>query len=300
MLAQWHNPTAECLMVEQAELDDGTADDIVTWTDGAEGDIIINPDLSVQQQADFQNIISRFKTVFQDEPGRTETTSIEIVTGDASPVHLPPYRLPKSTVRGEIKQLLQAGIIKPSTSPWTSPIVLVPKRDGTLRLCVDYRRLNKVTRPDPFPMPRIDDLLNGLGSAEYITTLDLTKGYWQVPVHLNSQQKTAPFGKYEFLTMPFGLVGAPATFQRLMNGILADISTFTAAYLDDTVIFSQSWPEHLNHITEVLQRLKQHGLTVKLGKCQLGMNECSFLGHRVGKGQIRPLEGKIRAVQQFA
>ena len=151
-------------------------------------------------------------------------------------------------------------------------------------------------------MPRIDDLLDGLGSAEYITTLDLTKGYWQVPVHPNSQQKTAfitPFGKYEFLTMPFGLVGAPATFQRLMNGILADISTFTAAYLDDTVIFSRSWPEHLNHITEVLQRLK-HGLTVKLGKCQLGMNECSFLGHRVGKGQIRPLEGKIRAVQQFA
>ena len=306
MLAQWHNPTAECLMVEQAELDDGTADDIVTWTNGAEGDVIINPDLSVQQQADIQNIISRFKTVFQDEPGRTETTSIEIVTGDASPVHLPPYQLPKSrheTVRGEIKQLLQAGIIKPSTSPWASPIVLVPKRDGTLRLCVDYRCLNKVTRPDPFPMPRIDDLLDGLGSAEYITTLDLTKGYWQVPVHPNSQQKTAfvtPFGKYEFLTMPFGLVGAPATFQRLMNEILADISTFTAAYLDDTVIFSRSWPEHLNHITEVLQRLKQHGLTVKLGKCQLGMNECSFLGHRVGKGQIRPLEGKIRAVQQFA
>ena len=120
MLAQWHNPTAECLMVEQAELDDGTADDIVTWTNGAEGDVIINADLSVQQQADIQNIISRFKTVFQDEPGRTETTSIEIVTGDASPVHLPPYQLPKSrheTVQGEIKQLLQAGIIKPSTSP---------------------------------------------------------------------------------------------------------------------------------------------------------------------------------------
>ena len=179
---------------------------------------------------------------------------------------------------------MQAGIIKPSTSPWASPIVLVPKRDGTLRLCVDYRHLNKVTHPNPFP--RIDDLLNSLGSAEYITTLDLTKGYWQVPVHPNSQQKTAfitPFVKYEFLTMPFGLVGAPATFQRLMNGILADISTFTAAYLDDIVIFSRSWPEHLNHITEVLEKLKQHGLTVKLRKCQLGVNKVFVPGSQSRK-----------------
>ena len=122
--------------------------------------------------------------------------------------------------------MLHDGIIQSSHSPWASPMVLVPKKNGTLRICIDYRKLNAVTRPDPFPIPRIDDLLDGMSSAKFVTTLDLARGYWQVPMDPASREKMAfskDFGKYEFRVMPFGLVGAPATFQRLMNELFGDL-----------------------------------------------------------------------------
>ena len=176
----------------------------------------------------------------------------------------------------------------------------MPKCGGTLRLCVDYRRLNRVMKPDPYPMPRLYDLLHRLGQAKYISTLDLMKGYWQVPVHPESRQQTAfitPFGKYQFLTMPFGLVGAPAVFQRLMITVLADVSAFSTAYLDDVSIFSNSWKDHLVHLDEVLNQLERDGLTVKASKCRLGHQECQYLGH--GIGRVRQEQNKIKAVQNF-
>ena len=141
-----------------------------------------------------------------------------------------------------------AGIITPSSSEWASPIVLVPKKDGTMRMCVDYRRLNSVSEADAYPMPRIDELIDRLGSASYISTLDLTRGYWQVPVTQESQPKTAfttPFGLFDFTVMPFGLHGAPATFQRMMDTLLREAETYAAAYLDDLVVCSTSWTDHL-------------------------------------------------------
>ena len=179
--------------------------------------------------------------VFTDQPGLTTLTSISIDTGESTPISSPPYCLPQARVqivKDEIATMLRAGLIEVSRSPWASPIVLVPKKDGSLRLCVDYRKLNAVTRPDPFPMPRVEDLLDGLWGAKYITTLDLTKGYWQVPVEEGSREKTAfitPFGKYQFSVMPFGLVGAPGTFQRLMNSLVGDLSSHVGDYIDDLV-----------------------------------------------------------------
>lgn len=123
-------------------------------------------------------------------------------------------------LRKEIDQMLAEGIIEPSSSAYSSPIVLVTKKDGSLRICVDYRKLNKSSQTDAYPMPRIDDLIDGLGNSQFISTLDLTKGYWQVPVALEDRPKTAfvtPFGLFQFRVMPFGLQGAPATFQRLMD-----------------------------------------------------------------------------------
>ena len=157
----------------------------------------------------------------------------------------------QTTLRKEIKEMLDQGIIQPSTSEWAAPIILVPKKDGSKRLCVDFRRLNKVTKADPYPIPRVDELIDRLGQAQYITALDLTKGYWQVPVAKESQAKTAfitPFGKYEFLTMPFGLVDAPSTFQRLMDRVLEETHEFAAAYLDDVIVYSDSWEKHLQHL----------------------------------------------------
>ena len=144
-------------------------------------------------------------------------------------------------------------------------MVLV-KKDGTWHFCVDYRRLNSVSRDDAYPMPRIDDLIDRLGGAKFITTLDLTRGYWQVPVSDADREKTAfatPFGLYQFRVMPFGLKGAPATFQRMMDRVLHGMGKFAAAYLDDIVIHSSSWEEHLAHLRAVFEWLRATGLTAK-------------------------------------
>ena len=151
-------------------------------------------------------------------------------------------------------------------------------------------------------MPRVDDLLDGLGGAHFISTLDLCKGYWQVPVAENSCQKTAfmtPLGKYQFRVMPFGLVGAPAVFQRMMNTLLADIMSFSGAYIDDVAIFSDSWEDHLIHLRTVFQKLREAKLTAKPRKCQFGMFQCTYLGHVVGQGKVKPEEAKISAIQSF-
>lgn len=140
--------------------------------------------------------------------------------------------------------MLDQGIVVPSTSEWAAPVIVVPKKDGTKRLCVDFRKLNQVTKADPYPIPRVEERIDRLGRARYISALDLTKGYWQVPVAEDSQHKTTfitPFGKYQFTTMPFGLMGAPSTFQRLMNQVLEDVQEYAAAYLDDVLVHSNTW-----------------------------------------------------------
>ena len=198
--------------------------------------------------------------------------------------------------------MLESGIIEKSSSEWAAPIVLVKKKDGSLRMCVDYRRLNTMTRSDAYPMPRIDDLIDRLGEAKYITALDLTRGYWQMPVAARDQHKTAfttPFGLFQFKVMPFGLNGAPASFQRMMDQVIDGLYTFTAAYLDDLVIYSNTWEAHMEHIQKVLQRLREAGLTVKPKKCQFGMEYCTYLGHVVGGGAVRPEASKVEAVEQF-
>lgn len=151
-------------------------------------------------------------------------------------------------------------------------------------------------------MPRIDDLIDGLGRSHYISTLDLTKGYWQVPVAAEDRPKTAfvtPFGLFQFKVMPFGLQGAPATFQRLMDRVIAGLSDFTATYLDDVIIFSETWEKHLEHVRTTLQRLRKAGLTVKAKKSQFGAKYCTYLGHIVGGGVVQPDATKVQAVREF-
>ena len=147
-------------------------------------------------------------------------------------------------------------------------------------------------------MPRIDDLIDRLGKAKYITTLDLAKGYWQVPVTKTARQKTAfstPFGLFQFNVMPFGLRGAPATFQRLMDRVTAGLE-FTAAYLDDLIIYSETWEEHKDHLRQIFMRLREAGLTVKPKKCQLGTDHCTYLGHVVGNARVQPEPAKIGSI----
>ena len=215
------------------------------------------------------------------ERGETDLTTMHIDTADAAPKKQPVRRIPFA-VRQEVAKQLQKmqtdGVIQPSSSPWASAIVLVRKKDGTLRICVDYRHLNSVTKADTFPLPRIDDLLDQLGSAKYFTTLDLAAGYWQIRVADDSIEKTAfvaPSGLFEFRVMPFGLTNAPAIFQRLMQRVLsglnpADGPDFVSVYIDDILVSSRTMEEHLRHIELVLDRLQAAGLKLKLGRflCQ--------------------------------
>ena len=196
-------------------------------------------------------------------------------------------------------------IVASSSDPGASglpQIVLIKKKEGSLRLCVDYRWMNAASRVDAYPMPRIDNLIDRLGAAKYITTLDLTRGYWQVPVAKEDQHKTAfitPFGLFQFRVMPFGLCGAPATFQRMMDRLIEGLEDFTAAYLDDLVIHSDNWAEHLQHIQCVLHKLQEAGLTAKPAKCQIAMAQCTYLGQIVGGGKVCPETDKLEAVKGF-
>ena len=170
----------------------------------------INPSLTAQQQQEVQELLAEFADTFSNEPGLTGAGLHHIRTGDNQPVYQQPYRIPhawKDQVRTEIQTMLNAGIIVPSDSPWTSPIVPIKKKNGSIRLCVDYRKLNAVTEEDKYQMPRVDELVELIGSASFITTLDLTKGYYQVPLAKSDQKKTAfvsPQGKFEYTRMPFG------------------------------------------------------------------------------------------------
>ena len=272
------------------------------WNDGDEGEAKFGDQLAGEQRRELDGLLAEFKMVFQKYPALAEH-GIEV--GEAPPVRLPPYRLPhafRDSVKLEIQEMLAQGIIEPSASDWAAPLVLVKKKDGGLRLCVDYRRLNSVSKVDAYPMPRVDEMLDRLGAAKYLSTLDLTRGYWQVPVKEGDQQKTAfttPFGLYQFRRMPFGLQGAPATFQRMMDRLLDGMKDFADAYIDDLVIFTDTWEEHLRCLRVILEKLRRVNLTVKRRKCQFGMGECSYLGHVIGGGKVRMEADKIEAVQQF-
>ena len=195
--------------------------------------------------------------------------------GDAAPKKLPVRRMPftvQQKVTRQLKMMQETGVIQPL---WASPVVLV-RKDGTHRFCVDYRELNSVTRADTSPLPCIDDLLDQLGKSAYFSTLDLATGYWQIRVHPNSQEKTAfvtPQGLYEFRVMPFGLTNAPAVFQRLMQCVLMGLNPeegpdFVAVYIDDILVFSRTLEDHIDHLRLVFERLVETGLKLKPAKCR--------------------------------
>lgn len=280
-------------------------EEIPLWDDRSDNDPEFGDHLSVEQQQTLRQLVEELRDVFDDEPGRTTLAEHRIDTGTARPIRQQPYRLPyahRPTVEQELVKMEAAGIITPSNSQWASPVVLVPKKDGTMRMCVDYRKLNSVSAADAYPMPRIDELIDRLAGAKYVSTLDLTRGYWQVPVAPESQSKTAfttSFGLFNFTVMPFGLHGAPATFQRMMDNLLRGTGSYSAAYLDDLVIYSSTWEEHLLQLRSILLRLRKAGLTAKPSKCKLAARQCVYLGHVVGNGEVRPEVSKIKAVADF-
>ena len=216
------------------------------------------------------------------------------------------YRLPPdelAELKRQLDKLLALGLIRPSTSPFASPVLFVKKKDGSLRLCIDYRGLNKVSVKNRYPLPRVDELLDRLHGAQVFSKIDLASGYYQVRIAEEDIPKTAfrtRYGHYEFTVMPFGLCNAPATFQRMMNDVLREhLDEFVIVYLDDILIYSKDAEEHREHLKKVLELLRKHQLYAKTTKCEFGMPSTEFLGHIVSKDGISTDPKKIKAIQEW-
>lgn len=199
--------------------------------------------------------------------------------------------------------MLEQSVVKESASPWAAPIVLVRKKDGSWRFCVDYRKLNALTHKDAFPLPRVEESLTCLKQASWYSTLDLASGYWQVEVDPNDREKTAfttPLGLYEFERMPFGLCNAPATFQRLMNRCLGGmVNDSLLIYLDDVIVFPPDFDSHIMHLEQVFEWLANHGLKLQPHKCHLFQKKVKYLGHIISKEDVSTDPEKTQVVQQW-
>lgn len=204
-------------------------------------------------------------------------------------------------MEAEVQYMLDNEIAVPSSSSWASPSLLVEKSDKSPRFCTDYRKVNKVTKPDSYPLPRMEDCIDQVGSARFVSKFDLLKGYWQVPLTARAREISAfitPFGLFEYTVMSFGLRNAPATFQRLMNMVTAGLEG-CAVYLDDVVVFSDTWTAHIQCIQALFDRLSLAGLTVNLAKCEFARATVTYLGHIVGQGQVRPVDIKVQAILYY-
>ena len=233
--------------------------------------------------------------------GRTNMTEMTIETNTQEPVCLPPYRAPlakRDFIESKVDEMLQAGIISQSRSPWSAPVVIVQKKDGTQRFCVDYRRLNEVTQRYNFPLPVIDDLLASLHGSKYFSTLDLRSGYHQIPMAEDSKAKTAFVchrGVFEFNVMSFGLCNAPSVFSEMMAKVLKGV-TFATSYLDDVVVYSRTSEEHLSNLQVVFDRLRAAGLKLKRKKCEFFKEQLEFLGHMISEKGIQPCKDKVEVI----
>ncbi|CAN2387656.1 Reverse transcriptase (RNA-dependent DNA polymerase) [Pristimantis euphronides] len=251
---------------------------------------------------EFQEAFSRHPEDF----GCAHAIEHGIPTGDTPPIRERYRQIPPTMyqeVKSMVSSMLSNQVIRESQSPWAAPVVLVRKKDGTLRFCVDYRKLNAHTVRDAYPLPRIEESLSALSQAKYFSTLDLASGYWQVPVAGGDKAKTAfilPMGLFEFNRMPFGLSNAPGTFQRLMEHCLGDLNFESVLiYLDDVVVFGSSFEDHLQKLRQVLGRLRDHGLKIKPNKCQLLQQRIEYLGHVVTPEGVLPAESKVEAIQKW-
>lgn len=260
--------------------------------------------LPFKQRDELSSLISDFPMLFSDSPSRTNVIEHDIDVGDAKPIRQHFYRVSLEKQRhleSEIKYMIENNIAKPSFSSWASPCLLVGKPDGTYRFCTDYRKLNNITKPDSFPLPRMEDCVDAVGSALYVSKFDLLKGYWQVPLTTRAQEIASfitPSGLYSYSVMSFGLRNAPATFQRLMNRVTSGLDG-CAVYLDDVVVYSDSWEQHIVRIRALFERLAEAKLTVNLAKCELAKATVTYLGKVVGQGNVRPVRAKVLAIDNF-
>ena len=256
-----------------------------------------------------RTLLVKYQTAFAvpGEPvGRTDKVLHHIDTGDSEPFKIPYRRLPlakKVVAEKEIAKMLERDVIVPSTSPWSSPVCMVTKKDGTIRFCIDYRKLNGLTKKNSYPLPRIDETLDSLGGNQWFCTLDLESGYWQVGMNPRDMEKTAfssHIGLYQYNVMPFGLCNAPATFEAMMETLLSDLLWKKClVYLDDVIVFGKTFNECASNLEEVLKRIISNGLKLKPKKCNLFKKSINYLGRVISPDGVKADPEKLEAVSKW-
>lgn len=264
--------------------------------------------LSLIQEEILEQTISGFNDLSSDKLGRTKLVEHYIDTGDVRPFKQRQYLLSparQAQLHQEVEEMLNLGVIQPSNSPWSSPILLVPKKNGELRACFDGRKLNSVTVKDAYPLPQVDSILNRLRDAQYLSSIDLKKAFWQIPLEKSSCEKTAfcvpGMGLFEFVVMPFGLSNSPQTLQRTIERVLGPdlLNRQVFVYLDDIIVASPTFETHIQTLNLICERLKAAGFTLQLAKCEFCRPSLSFLGFIVDKDGLRTDPEKVAAIVNY-
>lgn len=265
--------------------------------------------LSETEKSQLLELLVEYQSIFvgpDGKFGRTNLVKHSIDTGGSKPIKIPPRRLPfaqREIVENEISKMLENDVIEPSESPWSAPLLLVAKKDGSWRFCVDYRQLNSVTKKDAYPLPRIDESLDSLAGAAWFSTLDLVSGYWQMEMEEKDKSKTAfstHMGLFQFKVLPFGMCNAPSCYERLIELVLRGLRWEKClCYLDDIIVFGKSFDQALENLKLVFDRLKASNLTLKPSKCVLFQKEVPFLGHIVSDKGIQCDPSKLDKVRDW-
>ena len=259
-----------------------------------------NPLLTERQMKEAKSLVKEFQQIFTKNPGFTHLAEHRIETTTGEPVRVKQYPVPyavRNSIDEEVSKMLKADIIEPSTSAYNAPVLLVRKKDKTTRFCVDFRRLNSVTKFDTEPMGNIEDILTRFDKDVYFSKIDLSKGFWQIPVAEDCRHMTAfttSTGAYQFKKTPFGLVtcNSPATFNKMMRKLLSGAKDIEH-YVDDIMAHTVTWEGHLTALRELFSRVSSAGLTIKPSKCMIGFGEIEFVGHMVGNGKLEMEEEKV-------
>ncbi|CAA7032390.1 unnamed protein product [Microthlaspi erraticum] len=304
LVYQGVRPTSGSIVISaiQAEqlLERGCEAYLATISMSESGAGVVMGDIEVVQ--DFEDVFQSLKGL---PPSRSDPFTIELEPGTA-PISKTPYRMAPAELaelKKQIEDLLSKGFIRPSVSPWGAPVLFVKKKDGSFRLCIDYRGLNRVTVKNRYPLPRIDELLDQLRGATWFSKIDLASGYHQIPIDEADVRKTAfrtRYGHFEFVVMPFGLTNAPAAFMRLMNDVFREyLDVFVIIFIDDILVYSRSQEEHATHLRLVLEKLREQKLFAKLSKCSFWQREMGFLGHIVSAEGVSVDPAKIEAIRDW-
>lgn len=261
-------------------------------------DVKVDESLTESQVREVYNLLESFDDVLSDVPGRTSVIEHDVIVTTSEPVRSKGYRVPFDTrdiIEKEVREMLELGVIEPSKSPYSSPIVLVNKSDGSVRFCIDFRKVNKITVFDSEPMPDLESVFVKMAGNTVFSKADLTKGYWQIPLSGRAKEVTAfetPLGLFQFTVTPFGMVNSGATFCRMIRKVLDGIPN-VESFVDDIWIFSKNWDDHLQTLNDVFTRLRDAGLTAKPSKCQIGKSKIDCLGHCISGNGLEPNQDKI-------